>query len=175
MRFTSAGSCTWRPASSVNDREIGAESCDLKPAGAIPVWAGAGVPSGSKKHNTHRRGAAFSVFAEFSVHRCNLNFIDSLCAKKSHRLQPVLQKKRPTRKWGATPHPFSRRVPAPTAWEGVLTYGVSPITVAGPWPIRTAFPASHAYSMSGGSLCRKLRGVNRRCHKVDITFEWCSV
>ena len=40
------------------------------------------------------------------------------------------------------PHPFSRRVPAAAAWEGVLTYGVSPITVAGPWPILTAFPAS---------------------------------
>jgi len=40
------------------------------------------------------------------------------------------------------PHPFSRRVPAAAAWEGVLTYGVSPITVAGPWPIFTAFPAS---------------------------------
>jgi hypothetical protein len=40
------------------------------------------------------------------------------------------------------PHPFSRRVPATAAREGVLTYGVSPITVAGPWPILTAFPAS---------------------------------
>jgi hypothetical protein len=51
-------------------------------------------------------------------------------------------------------------VPALTAWEGVLAYGVSPITVAGPWPIFTAFPASHACSLSVGSLCRGLRGVN---------------
>ena len=29
------------------------------------------------------------------------------------------------------------------AWEGSLAYGLWPITVAGPRPIRTAFPASH--------------------------------
>ena len=40
----------------------------------------------------------------------------------------------------AKPGPFSRRVAAAAAREGVLTYGVSPITVAGPWPILTAFP-----------------------------------
>jgi hypothetical protein len=33
-------------------------------------------------------------------------------------------------------------------WEGVLTYGIAPITVAGPWPILTAFPASQACKMS---------------------------
>jgi len=33
-------------------------------------------------------------------------------------------------------------------WEGVLTYGFAPITVAGPWPILTAFPASPACKMS---------------------------
>jgi hypothetical protein len=52
-------------------------------------------------------------------------------------------KKSPARNTGRIkPHSFSRRVPAAAAWEGVLTYGVSPITVAGPWPILTAFPAS---------------------------------
>src|SRR5258708_6127779 len=76
------------------------------------------------------------------------------------------QQKSPTRKWGSTPHPFSRRVPAQTAWEGVLTYGVSPITVAGPWPILTAFPASHACSLSGGSLCRGLRAVNLAARRL---------
>ena len=74
------------------------------------------------------------TFAEFVACRLDLNFIDSFRTNK----------KSPTRKWGATPHPFSRRVLAPTAWKGVLTYGVSPLTVAGPWPIRTAFPASQA-------------------------------
>ena len=46
------------------------------------------------------------------------------------------------------PNPFSRRVRAAAAWEGVLTYGVSPITVAGPWPIFTAFPTSQTCWMS---------------------------
>jgi hypothetical protein len=34
-----------------------------------------------------------------------------------------------------------------TVWEGVLTYGVSPITVAGPWPILTAFPTSQTFKI----------------------------
>jgi hypothetical protein len=66
---------------------MGAASWDTKEAGAIPVWAGAGVPNGSKKHSIHKRGATISVFAKFvfagcSVHLCDFNFIDSLCAKK---------------------------------------------------------------------------------------------
>ena len=61
------------------------------------------------------------------------------------------------------PHPFSRRVPAAAVWEGVLTFGVSPITVAGPWPIFTAFPASHTCWMSkavyGARLAVSTRGT----------------
>jgi hypothetical protein len=58
------------------------------------------------------------------------------------------------------PHPFSRRVAAVAAREGVLTFGVLPITVAGPWPILTAFPASQACKLSKASLCCAKRGVN---------------
>jgi hypothetical protein len=45
-------------------------------------------------------------------------------------------------------------------WEVVLTYGVSPITVAGPWPILTAFPTSQTCKLSNGSLRRAVSGVN---------------
>src|SRR5258708_33297642 len=85
------------------------------------------MPNRSQENRANwRRSAAVRVFAqpafaEPDAHALVLNFISPLSANK----------KSPTRKWGATPHPFSRRVPAPKAWEGVLTYGVSPITVAG--------------------------------------------
>src|SRR6266852_9475508 len=70
------------------------------------------------------------------------------------------QQKNPTRNMGSGPRSFSRRAPAATAWEGVLTFGVAPITVAGPWPILTAFPASHACEMSKGSVCWRTNAVN---------------
>jgi len=40
--------------------------------------------------------------------------------------------------------PFLAKSAIPAAWEGTLAYGATPITVAGPRPIRTAFPASLA-------------------------------
>src|SRR5437660_8325275 len=45
---------------------------------------------------------------------------------------------------GASTAPFLAKSTILWAWEGSLAYGAAPITVAGPRPIRTAFPASHA-------------------------------
>jgi hypothetical protein len=75
---------------------------------------------------------------------------------------------------GLALRPFSRRAPAVTAWEGVLTFGTRPITVAGPWPIFTAFPASHAYWMSNGSVFCRTSGVNR-CYGCALLSESLGV
>jgi len=47
---------------------------------------------------------------------------------------------------GSWPHPLSRRVSAATGTGTFLTFGSlpRPITVAGPWPIFTAFQSARA-------------------------------
>ncbi len=66
-------------------------------------------------------------------------------------------KKAPRREWGSPPHTLSREECQPAAaWAGVLTYGLEgPITVAGPWPIFTAFPLLPSLQVVEASLfCR---------------------
>ena len=67
------------------------------------------------------------------------------------------QQKSPTKKSGAGAHtPSHEECQSATAWAGVLTYGCKGrFTVAGPWPIFTAFPqVPKPASLSPTSLSR---------------------
>jgi len=130
---TSRGIWTLRPTSSVSSRPGGS-------AARAALVCAAKEPSQRIRNNTtipaqNAASRCFrnSAFTRFGARSLESNIIISICCNKN--------KKSPARNTGhIKPHPFSRRVPAAAAWEGVLTFGVSPITVAGPWPILTAFP-----------------------------------
>ena len=64
--------------------------------------------------------------------------------------------KKPHEEYGAIKAaPFLAKSVATAARKGVLTYGFWPITVAGPWPIRTAFPHIPNVPVVGASLFRR--------------------
>ena len=71
---------------------------------------------------------------------------------------------------GLISHTLSREECQPAAaWAGILTHGLKgPITVAGPWPIRTAFPRFPGLQVVAESLvgramaCQPEQGVYGR-------------
>jgi hypothetical protein len=70
-------------------------------------------------------------------------------------------KKAPRETWGDVPLSFLAKDLSKKAREGCPDLRRVPITVAGPWPIFTAFPASRAYEIVEGSLCCSDVHVNR--------------
>jgi hypothetical protein len=72
--------------------------------------------------------------------------------------------------WGFRQGSFSRRAPPSAAREGGLAYGFDkPITVAGPRPIRTAFPASLACKLK--NEC-KAQGPRVSTNVPQTSWRW---
>jgi hypothetical protein len=78
------------------------------------------------------------------------------------------QKKCPTRKWGATPHPFSRRVPAETAWGGCPDLRHFADYSGGTVADSHGLPRFPCLNIVARSLCRTLRGVNSMGSRTGI-------
>jgi hypothetical protein len=74
------------------------------------------------------------------------------------------QQKSPAKRMGLVSHTLSREECQPAAaWVGSLTLGlVRPITVAGPWPIFTAFPRFPCLQDVAVSLVCRARTCQRR-------------
>src|ERR1700675_194050 len=142
MRFTSAGTSTLRPVSSVTIREAAADSCARPPGEPFA----ANTRGAENSSNTAAAANTARIFLRHA--RGNLLFLPKILARQQKSL---------ARKARLIATLFLAKSGSFVRLGTFLTFGYRfrgvPITVAGPWPIFTAFRLPQASSVVHGE-CR---------------------